>query len=180
MSNSKRTVTLYIAMSLDGYIAGPDDDISFLDAMDEGGEDYGYPEFIKEIDTVIWGRRTFDKVLSFGGDIPYKDKQVYVISRSRSGSHEHVQYHSDPVALVRYLKGQEGNGIYCDGGAEIVAELVQHDLIDRFIISVIPHMVGGGIRLFKEGLPNQSLRFVKSEAYMTGLVQLQYERKDPE
>ncbi|MGB3183722.1 MAG: dihydrofolate reductase family protein [Cyclobacteriaceae bacterium] len=171
-----RTLTLYIAMSLDGYIAGPDGDISFLDAMMVEGEDYGFNDFINTVDTIIWGRKTFDKVLSFGGELPHRDKSVYVISRSRTGTHEHVRFHNDPVQLATELKQQEGPGIYCDGGGEIVTELLQHDLIDRLIISVVPHLLGSGVRLFRDGRPGQKLRFVKSESFTSGLVQLWYER----
>ncbi len=79
----KRKVILYIAMSLDGYIAKQDDNIDFLSIVESPGEDYGYAEFLNNIDTIIWGRRTFDKVLSFGNGVPHKDKKVYVISKTR-------------------------------------------------------------------------------------------------
>ncbi|MFA0964574.1 dihydrofolate reductase family protein [Roseivirga sp. BDSF3-8] len=172
-----RTLTLYIAMSLDGYIAGLDDDIRFLNSMEREGEDYGYAAFVQTIDTVIWGRRTFDKVLSFGGDLPYKDKSVYVISRSRTGSHEHIRYHSDVVSLVKGLKGQEGAGIYCDGGGQIVTELQRAGLIDRYIISIVPYLLGGGVRLFQDAFSPRHLIFRRSVSFPSGLVQLWYERK---
>jgi dihydrofolate reductase len=170
-----RKVILYIAMSLDGYIATTDDKLDFLSVVETPNEDYGHAEFTKQIDTVIWGRRTFDKVVSFGEGIPYKDKAVYVISNTRTGTEGHVTYHNNVVELVNQLKSQPGKNIYCDGGGEIVFELLNHTLIDRLIVSVIPHLLGSGIRLFKDGRPEQSLKFKSSITYPSGLVQLWYD-----
>jgi Dihydrofolate reductase len=75
-----RQLILHIATTLDGYIAKEDGDISFLTIVESPGEYYGYSEFIKTIDTVIMGRKTYDKVLSFGGEFPHRDKKCYVLS----------------------------------------------------------------------------------------------------
>ncbi|WP_129713986.1 dihydrofolate reductase family protein [Pedobacter sp. SYP-B3415] len=175
-----RKVMLYIAMSLDGYIAKNDDNIEFLNIVERAGEDYGYAAFNAGVDTVIWGRRTFDKVLSFNSpEMMHADKKLYVISASRTGSDGHAVYHPDPVALVRELQTQEGKDIYCDGGAEIVAALLREKLIDRVIVSVIPHLLGSGIRLFKDGLPEQELEFKQSISFPSGLTQLWYDVKHP-
>lgn len=79
--------------------------------------------FLQNIDTVIWGRKTFDKVLSFGNGVPHKDKKVFVISKNRKGKEGHAEYSDNVVDLVKSLKQQTGKDIYCDGGAEIVYEL---------------------------------------------------------
>ena len=174
---SPRKVILYIAMSLDGYIAGEGDNLDFLSTIDSPGEDYGYFTFIHQIDTLIWGRKTYDMVLSFGVDFPHPGKKVYVISKSRQGSDEHVEYVSDLPSLITKLKKEEGKHIYCDGGGEIVLELLKHSLIDEMIISIIPHLLGGGKRLFLDGRPEQHLQMTKCTPYASGLVQLKYERK---
>lgn len=172
----KRQVILYIAMSLDGYIAKDDDNLDFLSLVERPGEDYGYTAFQKEVDTLIWGRKTYDKVLSFGIDFPHKDKKCYVLSRSRSGKDENVEFYNGEVKdLIASLKQQKGKHIYCDGGGEVVFALLQEKLIDKMIISVIPHLVGRGVRLFKDGRPEQHIRLTKSIAYPSGLVQLWYE-----
>lgn len=165
-------------MSLDGYIAKKDDSIDFLSVVETPGEDFGYAAFLQEIDTVIWGRKTFDKVLSFGGGVPHTDKKVVVISRSRTGKHEHAEYVADVVELVKRLKAEPGKDIYCDGGAEIVFELLNHQLIDRLIVSVIPHLLGDGIRLFRENNVEQKLQYKKSISFPCGLVQLWYDVKN--
>ena len=162
-------------MSLDGYIAKDDGNIDFLSIVDTAGEDYGYADFIENVDTVIWGRKTFDKVLSFGDGVPYKDKKVFVISKSRTGKESHAEYCSDIVGLINMLKSQPGKDIYCDGGGEVVYEVLNNKLVDRIIVSVIPHLVGSGIRLFKEGGIEQDLRFKRSITYPSGLVQLWYD-----
>ena len=169
-----RQLILYIAMSLDGYIAKEDGNLDFLSVVETPGEDFGHTDFLQGIDTVIWGRKTFDKVLSFGIGVPYKNKKVYVISKERTGNHEHAVYYNNVASLVQDLKKKKGKNIYCDGGAEIVFELLQQRLFDRLIISVIPHLLGSGVRLFKEGFEEQALQLKRSIAYPSGLVQLWY------
>ncbi len=171
----QRKLVVYIAMSVDGYIAKEDGNIDFLSKVELPGEDYGYAEFQQGVDTLIWGRKTFDKVLTFGIGIPHADKQVYVVSRTLTGTREHVQFHPDVVALVQELKSSEGKDIYCDGGGEIVLALLQAKLVDRLIVSVIPHLLGNGVRLFGDGRPEQSLQYKRSISYPTGLVQLWYD-----
>jgi dihydrofolate reductase len=171
-----RKIILYIAMSLDGYIAGRDENIDFLSTVDVPGEDYGYFSFQKDIDTLIWGRKTYDKLLSFGIEFPHKDKKCYVFSRSKTGSDENVTYFNDVEVLVKALQKQEGKNIYCDGGGELVFELLKLSLIDTLIVSVIPYLVGEGTRLFRDGRPAQPLEFKKSVNYPSGLVQLWYNK----
>ena len=173
-----RQVILYIAMSLDGYIAKKDNDISFLSVVEKPGEDYGYNDFIKTVDTVIMGRKTYDKVLSFGTEFPHKDKKCYVLSSSKTGSDENVEFFNGEISdLISKIRANKGSDIYIDGGAEVVFELMKVNLIDKFIISIIPVFIGDGIRLFKSGRPEQNLKLIDSKAFSTGLVQLWYEKK---
>ena len=164
-------------MSLDGYIAKDEDNIDFLSIVDRPGEDYGYMAFETEIDTIIWGRKTYDKLLSFGIPFPHKDKRCIVLSRTRTGKDDKIEYFNGSVSdLVAELRQQPGKGIYCDGGAEVVYALLKERLIDKMIISIIPHLVGDGVRLFKDGLPEQALKLTRSSTFPSGLVQLCYEK----
>ena len=173
---SERKLILYIAMSLDGYIAKPNDDLSFLSIVQEDGEDYGYKEFVSTVDTVILGRKTYDWVIKHF-EFPHADKEAYIITRTeRPNIGKTVFYSGDLEALVRTLKNKEGKNIFCDGGAEIVTELLKNNLIDELIISVIPIIVGNGTRLFKEGIPEQRLELISSESFESGLIQLHYKR----
>ena len=102
-------------MSLDGYIAKTDDNIDFLSMVEIANEDFGYADFLQNIEIVIWGRKTFDKVLSFGKGVPHQDKKVFVISKTKKGHEDHAEYFDNVVALVKTLKQQTGKDIYCDG-----------------------------------------------------------------
>ncbi|NOU20059.1 MAG: dihydrofolate reductase [Bacteroidales bacterium] len=170
-----RKLVLYIAMSLDGYIADANDDLSFLSMVEQEGQDYGYSDFVKTVDTIIIGRKTYEKLISMGYNYPHTDKDVYIITRiERSPSGAFKYYSGDLKELVLKLKGQQGKNIYCDGGAEIVNELLKNSLIDEFVISVIPIFLGGGIRLFKDGRPVQKLELLSTKQFNKGLVQLHY------
>lgn len=175
-----RKLSLFIATSLDGYIAKPNDNLEFLKAVEKEGEDYGYADFTSNIDIIIIGRKTYDYVLKEIGSSHYDNGQrdVYVITRTERPSVGRTTFYSGSLTeLVQRLKSENGKGIYCDGGAEIINELLQHDLIDDFIISLIPILVGEGTRLFKEGRPEQLLEFVSAKSFDTGLTQLHYRRK---
>ena len=167
-------------MSLDGYIAKPNDDLSFLSIVEKEGEDYGYEEFTRTIDTIIIGRKTYDYVLREIGPSHYDngERDVYVITGTeRPGTGRTTFYSGNLAELVQQLKSGNGKNIYCDGGAEILNELMKNDLVDEFIISVIPVLVGDGIRLFKDGRPGQSLELVNVKTFDTGLTQLHYRRR---
>lgn len=171
-----RKLILYIAMSLDGYIAKPNDDLGFLSIVEKQGEDYGYSDFIKTVDTVIIGRKTFDKVMSMGIEFPHADKDKYVITRTPRPAIGSIKFYTGEIKhLVAKLKSEQKGRIYCDGGAEIVNELLQNNLIDEFIISVIPILLGNGTKLFKDGQPEQRLKLISAKTFETGLVQLYYE-----
>lgn len=177
--NSNRKLIIYIAASLDGYIAKPNDDLGFLSIVEQIGEDYGYAAFLKTVDAIIIGRKTYDKVISMGFELPYADKEVYVISRTPKPNVGTIKFYTGNLkSLIEKLKSENGKNIYCDGGAEIVNLLLKENLIDEFIISVIPIIVGNGTKLFKEGIPEQQLKLVSATSYDKGLVQLYYKRAD--
>ncbi len=176
-----RKIALFIAMSLDGYIAKPNDDLSFLKIVEKEGEDYGYAEFMDKIDTIIIGRKTYDYVLKEIGSSHYDNGQrdVYVMTRTERPKVGRTTFYTGNLTdLVKRLKAEEGKNIYCDGGAEVINELLKHDLIDKFIIAVIPILLGNGTRLFKDGRPEQTLEFMTAKTFVTGLTQLHYKRKN--
>jgi dihydrofolate reductase len=175
---AQRKVLLYIATSVDGYIADEDGGIDFLSAAQSNGEDYGFNSFIKRIDTIIWGRKTYDKLLSFGIPFPYRNKKCYVFSRTKHGKDENVEFvHREVGEFISALKKKPGKHIYCDGGSELVLEMMKLNLIDEFIISVIPTLLGGGIPLFKPGSSIRHLKLVESRSFPSGVVQVHYKRR---
>ena len=177
---SMRKLSLFIATSLDGYIAKPNDDLSFLKLVEKEGEDYGYADFTANIDTIILGRKTYDYVLKEIGSSHYDNgqREVYVITRTaRPSVGRTIFYTGNLTELVEQLKSESGKNIYCDGGAEIVNEFLKNDLIDEFVISIIPILVGNGTKLFQDNRPEQQLEFVRAKSFDTGLTQLHYKRK---
>ncbi|WP_353717670.1 dihydrofolate reductase family protein [Dyadobacter sp. 676] len=173
-----RKVILYIATSLDGYIATRDEDLAFLSLVELPGEDYGYHDFIRTVDTVILGRKTYDKVLSFGIGFPHADKECYIVTRTQRTQEGNVRFYTGDIkTLVTNLKEKEGKNIFVDGGADVVNTMMKDDLIDEFVVSVIPVFLGDGIRLFQDGRPEHKLELMRSESFEKGLVQLRYKRK---
>ena len=176
----QRKVILYICMSLDGFIATQDDDISWLSVVEKEGEDYGYEKFSKSIDTYIVGRKTYDKVLQLtGGSFPQaKAYNCYVITRQDRASEKGVTfYRGDVELLISGIKREKGKNIYCDGGGEIVHMLMEKNLIDEYIVSVVPVVLGGGKRLFLGNTPQIQLSARPPRYFESGLVQLHYIKK---
>jgi len=172
-----RKVIVYIAMSIDGYIARPDGDLDWLSAVEVAGEDYGYGEFIKTVDTVILGRKTYDKILSLGTPFWHSGKQCYVITRTAKPTEGDINFYTGDIpALLEQIRKQPGKNIFVDGGAQIVNECMKHQLVDEFIISIIPVFLGSGIVLFNEGRPEMKMKLAGSKSFPSGLLQLHYTR----
>lgn len=170
-----RKVILYIATSVDGYIAQPDDDLSFLSIVEKEGEDYGYAEFIATVDTVIIGRKTYDWILQHVPEFHHADKTTYVITRTPREIIGATHFYTGSLnELITDLKSKEGKHIFCDGGAEIVNALLKDKLIDEFVISIIPILLGNGTKLFQDGRGEQLLELVSVKHFEKGLTQLHY------
>lgn len=176
---NNRKLILYISCSLDGFIAQPNDNLGFLSMVQREGEDYGYNDIVATVDTVIVGRRTYDWVVGQGYDFPHADKASYIITRQERPNQGNLNfYNGDLKALVTELKAENGKNIFCDGGGEIVNQLLMNKLIDELILSVVPMLVGNGTRLFQSGRPEQELQLISTKAYDSGLVQLHYKRRE--
>ncbi|MCB0402146.1 MAG: dihydrofolate reductase [Flavobacteriales bacterium] len=177
---NNRKVVLYISMSLDGFIATENDDLSWLSVVEQEGLNYGYQAMLDRSDTYIVGKKTYDVVLSLtSGKFPQADLfDCYVITRQELNPEKGITFYNGNLSeLITTLKSKPGKDIYCDGGGQIVKLLMEHDLIDEYIISVIPVVLGNGKRLFHGGTPGFDLKLVKSESFETGLVQMHYARK---
>lgn len=174
---TKRKVFLYIAMSLDGFIARTDDDISWLSIADKDGEDYGYAAFTAGIDTYIVGRKTYDIVMKLTGSFPQAEQfDCYILTHTPRDTEGKAKFYTgDPVAFIRELQTKPGKHIYCDGGAEIVQLFLQNKLVDEMIITILPILLGDGKRLFKGNFPEQSLKQTDTRTFDNGVVQLRYE-----
>jgi dihydrofolate reductase len=166
-----RKVILFIASSLDGYIAREDGGIDWLFS----DADYGYSKFYRSIDTIIVGRKTYDQSLEFD-EYPYKGKKAFVFTREKRAGDGHVDFvSSDITGFVRKLKRRKGRDIWLVGGADIVSILMNAGLVDRIILSIHPAVLGRGIPLFKGLTREVKMKLTKTISYPSGLVQLHYE-----
>ena len=170
-----RKVILYIAMSLDGYIAREDGSVDWLPAGEGGDADYGYAEFKSSVDTVLMGRTTYEQVLTFGA-YPYADCNSIVFSRKRAGElGEHVRFtDEDPSDVLETLRGEQGKDIWLVGGGELISAFLDKALVDEFWIFIVPTLLGRGIQLFDGPFPDAVLQLRDVLAFQTGLVRLRY------
>ncbi len=169
---------VFIATSLDGFIAGPEGNIEFLETfpMPEG-DDMGYSAFMQGIDAILMGRNTFEKVISFGIPWPF-EKAVFVWSNTLQEIPAELQ---EKVSLVRgnvvevqeFINKQGYTSLYIDGG-KTIQSFLSENLIHEMTITTIPVLIGEGIPLFsgKKGL----LKFqcINTKLYSNGVVQSVY------
>ena len=148
----RRNLVLFIASSLDGYIATKDESLEWLFKV-EGEGDNGFSDFYETVDTVLMGKRTYDWVMKQEiEEFPYKNKECYVFTRSSIEDTENVKFvNEDVTSFVHKLKDQEGENIWIVGGGELLHSFVQEGLVDEFVITVAPTIIGKGIPLFREG-----------------------------
>lgn len=176
-----RKVILFIAMSLDGYIADREGGVDWLGGHGDDSEMRDtYSEFIVHVDTVVMGRNTYDQIVTelSPDEWVYRDLTSCVITRREvPASAENIRFLAeDPCRLIRSLREKEGKAIWICGGADLVQQLWKEDLIDVYYISVIPILLGNGIRLFGENGSRIPLKLVKTQSY-NGITDLIYERR---
>lgn len=175
-----RTVSLFIAMSLDGYIADSKGRVDWLQGQGKDEEQIdSYLEFIKEMDTVLMEWNTYHQIVEELSPKQwiYDDLTTYVVTHKNLASSEKIRFtDSNPAELIRSLKKEKGKGIWICGGANLISQLIKENCIDYYYITVIPTLLGSGIRLFepREGEILLKLRYTRSYNGMTDLV---YERR---
>lgn len=169
-------VRVFIACSLDGFIAGANDDLSFLPPPDPAGSDAGYGAFMKGVGCILMGRKTYEVVAGFPGEWPYGDTPVLVAThRALAPKVETVRaIDGDARALVAQARSAaQGKDIYLDGGSLIRAALDAH-LIDDMTVTLIPIVLGAGHPLFAGATARHALTFVSATPLHAGMVQLCY------
>jgi dihydrofolate reductase len=150
MSN-QRKVVLYIATSLDGYIATEEESLEWLFKIESEG-DAGYSEFYETVDTILMGRKTYDWIMAMEkGKFPYENKECYVFSNTLNGKTENVEFvNEEVVSFTKKLKSEAGKDIWIVGGGELLHLFLLNKLVDEYIITIAPTLIGKGIPLFKE------------------------------
>ena len=178
-----RRIGVFAAMSLDGYLATENDGLEWLDKVAHGDEDHGYGEFAGRVVGYVVGRRTYEVVLELcGGEFPHVGRwPIYVVTSQadKMPESEGVEF-GDLESLPAWL-GQrvpptlDDDVVWCDGGGQLFSAL--SDSIDDWTVSVIPTLLGSGIRMFPSGRPSVDLETTGAMTYDSGLIQLRYRRK---
>lgn len=168
-----KKVILYIATSLDGYIARKN---GAVDWLPQEGADLGYNEFLQGIDTVLMGHTTYKQILSFDVKYPYTGKRNYVFTHDKTLERdEHAEFvHSNVTAFVKALKVTGFKNIWLVGGAQLFAHLFEHGVVDELILFVIPVVLGEGIPLFQGPFPEKRVELTRVHAHHGGIVELRY------
>jgi len=166
--------SVFIAASLDGFIARRDGSIDWLSIVEAPGEDYGYAKFFGDVDALILGRRTYDTVRGFAS-WPYGDKRCVVFTHDPPEALHGESFHAGaPGPVLAALRAAGVRRVYVDGGA-LIRMFLREGLIDDVTLSIIPVMLGDGIPLFDASVPTRRLRLTGSQAFPSGLVQLKYD-----
>ncbi|UYZ21988.1 dihydrofolate reductase family protein [Mesobacillus jeotgali] len=172
----KSNVILYIALSLDGFIARPDGAVDWLDGV-EGEGDNGYGEFYSQVGTVIMGRKTYEEVLKLTDEFPYAGKTCYVLSRQTQKSNSHVTFTDEELeSLVSRLKKDSDGSIWLVGGGQLVKQFLEKRLIDELELYIIPKLIGEGIPLFPEGTPPADFELTET-GQLGQIAKLKYKLK---
>ena|SRR3984957_20443352 len=170
-------ISIYIATSIDGYIAREDGSLDWHDQVHDD-EDYGLQKFLDSIDTVILGRKTYEIVtglIASFSDWPYTGKRVIVLSSSLQCVKGQVElFKGDLIQLTSQLHSEGVKHIWIDGGVA-ASQFLDHQLVDNMTLSIIPVILGAGIPLFSQLGKELPCRLISSQSYPTGLVQLNYE-----
>ena len=174
-------VILYIAASLDGYIATEDGGVGWLDEFEQDSNDYGFHKFIDSTDINIMGANTYKQILSLSPSWPYQT-QSYIASSKQLDVPEGaaVEFINDtPENLVKMAKQQAAKDIWLIGGATLAQSFLKDQQIDELILTVMPLTLGGGIALFGNTGVKTRVKLLNMETYDSGAYQVHYRVMGP-
>ena len=173
-----RKATAYLAVSLDGYIADPAGGVGWLDEFAAGQSEDGYAAFAKTVDTVVMGGRTYRQIVTeLSPDRwVYEGMDAWVWTRDPAPLRFARRIEGDLGAWLRARKRQTGKDIWLCGGAQLIAAAAAAGEVDRWHLTVLPVLLGGGTRLFPEGAP-QALRLCEVRR-SGGIAEMIYEKID--
>ena len=175
-----KKISLFIAMSLDGYIADSKGSVNWL--IGHGIDDYNidaYTEFVKDIDTIIMGWNTYHQIVTelSPNEWVYDDFTTYVVTHNKKTSSDKIHFtNMNPVELVKRLREENGKDVWICGGANLIQQLVREDVIDCYYITVIPTILGSGIRLFENADHEIKLKLLNTQTY-NGMTDLIYRKR---
>ncbi|HET9742382.1 MAG TPA: dihydrofolate reductase family protein [Terriglobales bacterium] len=169
-------MSVFCGTSVDGFIARPDDTLDFLEAG--GGGPHGFTEFLRSVDVVVLGRRTYEVVTKIGHFGLYGKRQIIVLSRTpldlSSSKAKIEQMSGTPQEIAAQLDKRGFQHAYVDGGITI-QRFLQQGLVNRITVTRVPVLIGQGIPLFGPLTKDVPVRHIKTQSYKGGLVQSEYE-----
>jgi dihydrofolate reductase len=169
-------VQLYIAQSLDGFIADKDGGVEWLERFNAAEEDYGYEEFMSNVGGVVMGASTYEQAMSWDIPWPYHAMPSWVVTHRRLPTPQgaDVRFAEGPVRLIMsdIEEAVDGN-VWLVGGANLVRQFLEARLVDELMLFVVPVMLGEGIPLFQQAAPTEA-SLVGAREFKTGLVELRY------
>jgi dihydrofolate reductase len=168
-------ISYYVAMSLDGFIADSKGSVDWLSPFEGTGEDYGYTEFYASVDALLMGRRTYDFCRALPA-WPYAGKPAWVFTHGTLGAlpPDTVATAEPPAAVAGLLRSRGCRHAWLVGGGELASAFRAEGLISRYIVSVIPVILGGGAPLLAAVGGADRLDLVGHRPYDSGIVQLEY------
>ena len=172
-----RKIKLYIAISLNGKIAGTDGSVDWLENIPNPEKtDFGYADFFDSVDTTIQGYNTYNQVIGWGIDFPYKGKKNYVLTKKQNVENtEFVEFITEShVEFIKALKEEEGGDIWLIGGSQANTLVLNAGLLDEIIVFVMPVILSGGIGLFDAFPKETQLRLLKTKPHSSGVVEMKY------
>ncbi|GAB4462177.1 MAG: dihydrofolate reductase family protein [Armatimonadaceae bacterium] len=168
-------IIYYTAVSLDGYIATSDGGVEWLQSIEVPGEDYGYEAFYASVDGLIMGGNTFRQIQGWG-EYPYPGKPAWVLTRQpvENAPSEVTSGPFSPEDVVAQAKAQELAFLWLVGGGKLAQSFRRAGLLTDYYLTIVPILLGDGIRLLEPGDGTNSLDLRNTQTYPSGVVQLQY------
>lgn len=174
-------IKLFIASTIDGFIARENGSLDWLLSLPNPNNiDHGYNDLIDSVDTIVLGRKTYDELLGFGIEWPYKNFKTYIITKNKNypiKTESTFIVESIDSKLIDKLRLESNKNIWLVGGGVVISQFLNLGAIDEMTISIIPIILGKGLRLFSEHPLETNFELLDSIAFETGVVNLRYRKK---
>lgn len=170
-----RKVVLNLAVSLDGYISRENGSVDWLNNLETGDSDLGFQEFLSRCDTILMGRKSFEDTLELSkGEWIFKDLNTFVFTSRKIKDKRNINFVSDdPLEIVSTIRKQRGKDIWLFGGGNFISSMRDANLVDEYIITIIPTFIGKGIRLFQDSTFQNNLKLLSTKRF-SDIIQCHY------
>lgn len=173
----KTQVSVFVAQSLDGYIASENDSLDWLESAASPGEDYGFSAFVSSVDLIAMGSTTYEHIKDVEY-LPYQGRQVHVFTSRAYPSRQGFEFYArSPHEAMRYWEAEGISRVYLDGGS-LISQFLEVGLVDDLTITTVPILLGSGKRLFRRITRHTALELRANQSYPAGMLQSRYHRVD--